>query len=329
MNKRTLPWRGSHDPYLIWISEIIFQQTRIKQGISYYRRFITRFPDLSSLARADEREVLKLWEGLGYYARARNLHETARYLWVQRRGKFPETFAGIRALKGIGDYTAACIASICYGLPYAAVDGNVYRVVSRLYADSTPIDTGAGKRHYRQLAQALLDPVNPGDFNEAMMDLGATCCTRANPACLLCPLQRFCLAHRNRSEINFPVKSRKLNRKKRFFHYFFILTDDQIWLHKRTGNDIWRGLYELPLLESAGPEFFSPAIRDPKLVYTQIHRLTHQDIRIRYYRPIEWTADPDFFDDEIIRVPVARLPEFPLPQPLKQFISGRLAELTG
>jgi len=177
-NGRTLPWRGSRDPYIIWVSEIIFQQTRIEQGTGYFLRFADRFPTLDSLAGAEEDEVLRLWQGLGYYSRARNLLFTARYIRENLDGKFPEDFNTIKKLKGIGDYTASCIASICFGQTHAAVDGNVYRVLSRLFADSMSIDTQAGKLHFKKLAQQLISRERPGDFNEALMDLGATVCNR-------------------------------------------------------------------------------------------------------------------------------------------------------
>lgn len=245
-NKRSLPFRDTHNAYLIWLSEIIFQQTRISQGLAYYEKFAEQFPTPTSLAAADEDEVLKLWQGLGYYSRARNLHAAAKSM----NGKFPTTYAGVRALKGVGDYTAAAICSMAYNMPYAVVDGNVYRVLSRVFGIETPIDSTDGKKEFAALAQKLLDKEHPGDFNQAIMDFGALICTPQNPQCLGCPFAKKCIARRNKQIDKLPVKEQKTKISERFFHYIYVEQGGYTWLHKREAGDIWQNLYELPLVET-------------------------------------------------------------------------------
>lgn len=245
-HKRDLPWRNTRDPYLIWISEIILQQTRVAQGLDYYLRFIKRFPSVAALAEAKEDEVLKYWQGLGYYSRARNLHSAAKSM----NGVFPSSYQGVLALKGVGAYTAAAICSIAYGMPYAVVDGNVYRVLARVFAVKTPIDSAKGKKEFAALAQKLLDHQHPGDYNQALMDLGATVCTPASPQCGLCPLASICQAVRLKIAESLPVKSQKNKISARFFHYVYVKHGSRIWLHKRGSGDIWQNLYEPVLIET-------------------------------------------------------------------------------
>jgi A/G-specific adenine glycosylase len=252
-HRRELPWRETNDPYKIWISEIILQQTRIAQGLSYYLRFIEHFPDVKSLAESEESEVLKYWQGLGYYSRARNLHATAQTIVNQYKGEFPADFKQIKALKGIGDYTAAAIASIAFKLPYAAVDGNVYRVLSRLFEIKTPIDSTKGKKEFFELAQELLDKKNPHLFNQAMMDLGAMICLPTNPICTECPLQLVCMSKQNGNYAEFPIKEKKTKQKDRYFLYLLLHEKGKIYLHHRTKSDIWKGLYEFPMVELNEP----------------------------------------------------------------------------
>lgn len=247
-NGRELPWRQTTDPYKIWISEIILQQTRVAQGWEYYLRFIQQFPDVFALAQAQEDQVLKLWQGLGYYSRARNLHAAAKSIALQ--GQFPIDYAGVRALKGVGDYTAAAICSLAYGLPHAVLDGNVYRVLSRYLNIDTPIDSTAGKKLFTQLADTYLDKQNPAIYNQAIMDFGAMVCTPSNPQCTTgCPLADSCAALAEGTVDTLPVKEQKIKLKDRYFHYILVETSDAILLHKRTKNDIWKNLYELPLIE--------------------------------------------------------------------------------
>ena len=249
-NKRSLPWRETTDPYRIWISEIILQQTRVAQGLDYYRRFIGRFPDVHELAVSDEDEVLKYWEGLGYYSRARNLHAAARQVMRDFEGRFPDTYEGIRSLKGVGDYTAAAIASFAYGLPHAVVDGNVYRVLSRLFAVDTPIDTTAGRKLFSALADEMLDRRYPALYNQAIMELGALQCLPRSPRCPDCPLFLSCEAVAAGAVDMYPVKSGKTVVLPRYFNYLVVHCGDDVFIARRDGKDIWRNLYEFVLIES-------------------------------------------------------------------------------
>lgn len=256
-NKRDLPWRHSTDPYIIWISEIILQQTRVAQGLDYFRRFTERFPDVLSLAAADEDEVLKYWQGLGYYSRARNLHSAAKTIRDVYGGQFPQTYKEVLSLKGVGEYTAAAIVSFAWNLPYPVVDGNVYRVLSRLYALDTPIDSTRGKRLFTELAASLLDPKQAGVHNQAVMELGALQCVPQHPDCPACPLSAKCQAYASGLVHSFPVKQNKTKTRDRYFHYFHIIYKGQTWLNRRSGRDIWNGLYEFPLIETDSPLDFA------------------------------------------------------------------------
>ena len=244
-NKRELPWRDSTDPYVIWISEIILQQTRVAQGYDYFLRFIKRFPNVTSLAEAGEDEVMKYWQGLGYYSRARNLHAAAKSM----NGIFPITYQGVLALKGVGEYTAAAICSLAYNMPYAVVDGNVYRVISRYLGIDTPIDSTAGKKLFAALADELLDKKHPAVYNQAIMDFGAIQCTPASPKCMLCPLADTCTALRTGTISKLPTKQQKIKITNRYFNYMYVRAGVYTFINKRSGNDIWKNLFELPLIE--------------------------------------------------------------------------------
>ena len=248
-NKRDLPWRHTTDPYRIWISEIILQQTRVAQGYDYYMRFMENYPDVFALASASEDEVLKLWQGLGYYSRARNLHEAARC--IAEAGGFPDTYEGVRALKGVGEYTAAAICSFAYGMPYAVVDGNVYRVLSRWLGVDTPIDSTVGKKLFAEAAHELLDKRNPALYNQAIMEFGALQCTPSQPDCLSCPLADSCMALQQGRVASLPVKQHKTKVTNRYFNYIYVRTGNDTWIHKRSGDDIWKNLYEPLLVETA------------------------------------------------------------------------------
>ena len=260
-NGRDLPWRKTSDPYRIWISEIVLQQTRVAQGMDYFRRFMERFPDVTSLAEAPEDEVMRCWQGLGYYSRARNLHEAARSM----NGRFPDTYQGVRALKGVGDYTAAAICSFAYQMPYAVVDGNVYRVLARYWGIDTPIDSTEGKKLFARLAQELLDPRRPALHNQAIMDFGALQCTPQSPACRECPLADSCQALASGQVDRLPVKRHKTQVTERFFYYIYVRAGACTYLHKRQGADIWQNLYELPLLESDRPLAEEEFLQWPRL----------------------------------------------------------------
>ena len=249
-NHRPMPWKGVRDPYLIWLSEIILQQTTVAQGTAYFEKFRERYPSVSDLAQAPSDDVMKLWEGLGYYSRARNLHATAKHIVDDLNGSFPTTYDGILKLKGIGPYTAAAIASFAYDLPHAVLDGNVYRVLSRFFGIETPIDTTEAKHIFTELANTVLDKNRSADFNQAMMDFGATHCTPAKPKCAQCPLNTECAALIEDKVAVLPIKSKKMVRRTRYFNYLVINEGDFVYIRKRTEKDIWQELYEFPLIET-------------------------------------------------------------------------------
>ena len=283
---RDLLWRRTRDPYAVWLSEIILQQTRIAQGTAYWERFMARFPDVRSLAAATEDEVLRLWEGLGYYSRARNLHAAARQ--IADLGAFPGTFEGIRALKGIGDYTAAAIGSIAFGLPAAVVDGNVYRVLSRHYGIDTPVGTSAAAKQFRALAQSLLPPERPGDFNQGMMDFGALVCTPRNPACPTCPLRESCVARQSGRVESLPVKKAGPAVTERYFTLIYLRCGGHTAIRRRGSGDIWQGLWEPLLLEHGEGETpqlpaWTAAGTLRKLKGGVKHALTHRLLTADFY----------------------------------------------
>ena len=250
IGQRDLPWRHSKNPYRVWLSEIIMQQTRIAQGLSYFERFINKYPNITSLAKADEQDVLRLWQGLGYYSRARNLLVTAKTVQTHYNGVFPKSYDELKKLKGIGDYTAAAIASFCFDLPHAAVDGNVYRVLSRLKANPAPIHSTLGKKFFTNLAQDILDKKDPGTHNQAIMDLGALVCTPKNPDCTSCPVQSDCLGYKSGNATDFPVKEKRTAVQHRYFNYICFQSSGNFLIKKRESNDIWRNLYEFPMIET-------------------------------------------------------------------------------
>ncbi len=245
-----MPWKGETDPYKVWISEIILQQTRVQQGLAYYERFIKAFPDVRSLATTPEQKVYKLWEGLGYYSRCKNLIASAKYIHHTLGGKFPEDYENILSLKGIGTYTASAIASFAFNKPYAVLDGNVFRVLSRFFGIVIPINTSEGKRIYTILAQQLLDKKNPGVYNQAIMDFGAVICKPASPLCLECPLKNKCVAFGTDKVSMLPVNEKIVRQKERFFTYLIARSAHKYYVRKRTEKDIWQNLYEFILIES-------------------------------------------------------------------------------
>ena len=249
--KRELPWRETQNPYFIWLSEIIMQQTQIKQGLPYYEDFVANFPSVFDLAKAQENDVLKLWQGLGYYSRARNLHYSAKYIVNELNGEFPQTYKGLLKLKGVGDYTASVIASICYNEPTAVVDGNVYRVLSRYFGIDTPINSSQGIKAFKTLAQTLLPKKNIGDYNQAIMEFGATQCKPQSPNCEVCPLNMKCVALQLNKILELPVKINKIKISKKHFNFLvFASNDNKTILEQRTGKGIWHNLYQFPLIET-------------------------------------------------------------------------------
>lgn len=325
---RVLPWRDVRDPYRIWISEIILQQTRVAQGYDYYLRFIHRFPTVEALAAATQDEVMQQWEGLGYYSRARNLHAAAQQVVAQ--GRFPTDYAGVRALKGVGDYTAAAICSFAYDLPTAVVDGNVYRVLSRYFGIETPIDTTVGKKLFAALAQELIVPDQAADYNQAIMDFGALQCTPRSPQCLLCPLNDSCAALASGSIESLPVKSKKTAVFHRYFAYVLVenpalSTDGEshLWIRRRPTGDIWAGLYEpllfeydhtptssevVAMLEEKG--WISSADTLTLIAEGLKHQLTHRHLHADAYHLRTAQSVPDGF----LSVPLSELFRFAFPK---------------
>lgn len=302
-NKRDLPWRHTQDPYQIWLSEIILQQTRIQQGWSYWERFVERFPTVQVLAEASEDEVLRLWQGLGYYSRARNLHYAAKQ--IAKMGHFPDTIDEIKTLKGVGDYTAAAIGSMAFHLPVAVVDGNVYRVLARYYGIDTPINSSEGKKLFQELAQSLLPPSKAADFNQAMMDFGAIQCSPASPQCSSCPLMEGCEAFRSGKVSLFPVKLKTIKIKTRHFHYYYIRFQNQVAMRRRSEGDIWQGLWEPYLEEENENGWLLNHLKDQGLAFSMNtlrtnvkHILTHRII-MADFTLVETNKKPSLPDEYI------------------------------
>jgi A/G-specific adenine glycosylase len=327
-NRRDLPWRKTKNPYLIWLSEIILQQTRIDQGLDYYLRFSEHFPTIYDLANEEEETILKLWQGLGYYSRARNLHFSAKYIVNQLNGKFPTTYAELLKLKGVGDYTASAIASICYNEPTAVVDGNVYRVLARYFGIDTPINSSKGIKDFKKLAQSLINVNDPGDYNQAIMEFGAKQCKPQNPNCAECPLNNSCLALQQKRINILPVKKNKIKIKHRYFNYIVINNDETI-LQQRKTKGIWQNLYEFPLIESndnlaieeliTSEQFeliFKGAKTSVKLHNQKpiIHKLSHQHLYTKF-----WIVESSkSFDNSI---PWDDFEKYPVPILIHNFVS--------
>ena len=286
-NKRDLPWREDNNPYLIWLSEIILQQTRVDQGLSYFNAFKTTFPTIKDLAHASEEQVLKLWQGLGYYSRARNLHLTAKLITDHYGGKFPNAYDALLQLKGIGPYTAAAIASIAFDLPYPTVDGNVYRVLARIFGIDVAIDSAPARKVFEAKAMELMDKQNASAFNQAMMEFGALACTPKQPQCDGCVFQQHCYAYAKGIQLDLPVKTKKTKVKHRHFNYFVLRHHHHVLLRQRQGKDIWKNMYDFPLLESSHP---IPIQQRPfKVDFTSKvykHVLTHQLITANFHHVI-------------------------------------------
>jgi A/G-specific adenine glycosylase len=327
--KRDLPWRKTNDPYKIWISEIILQQTRVIQGIKYYERFIESFPSVSALASANEDDVLKLWQGLGYYTRARNLHHSAKIIVEKYNGEFPKDYKTILSLKGIGNYTAAAIASIAFNLPHAAVDGNIQRVISRYFGIQTPIDSSAGRNEIQKIANNLLTENNAALHNQAMMEFGALKCTPRSPDCNLCPVRIGCYAREKMLVEQIPLKSKKVKQSHRYFYYFIFESKDFILLEQRKNHDIWKNLYQFPLIESkkelTDNEIFNLNLNSgfaetniTSISPTIKHILTHQIIHARFIH-IE-TKKSKMNDSEFIRVNKKDIYKFAVPKLLEQYL---------
>ena len=298
-NKRELPWRQTKDPYRIWLSEIILQQTQVRQGMPYYMSFVEQFPSVFDLAKAKESTVLKLWQGLGYYSRARNLHASAKYIANELEGKFPNNYKDLLKLKGVGDYTASAIASICFNEVTAVVDGNVYRVLSRYFGISTPINSSKGAKEFKKLAQELIDSNNPAEFNQAIMEFGATHCKPQNPNCDVCPFNRGCIAFNTNRILELPIKIKSAKAKKKYFNFLVLISEDnRTVLEKREGKGIWQNLYQFPLVETnknVNANVLEVLIKEHYLLdamsfdlslYNKdviIHKLSHQHLYTKFW----------------------------------------------
>ncbi len=317
-HQRELPWRGETDPYKIWVSEIILQQTRVQQGWEYYQQFIQTFPDVQSLATADEQEVLRLWQGLGYYSRARNIHHAAQQIMQDFGGSFPKNYEDIRSLKGVGDYTAAAIAAFAFGLPYPAVDGNMMRVICRHFGIREDITIPKTRKEITRIARQEMADADPALFNQAMMDFGATQCTPANPACDECPLRKSCYAYLNGMIQLLPVKVQKIQKRQRYFQLTMHLAGNRTILEKRVGNDIWRNMYQFPLTETEVP---TPP--QEHHVATIHETLTHQQIQADFYvKPCKRLPKLQAHQE---MVSLDQLSQYPMPKIMTLFIQKYLS----
>jgi A/G-specific adenine glycosylase len=297
-NSRKMPWKNEKDPYKIWLSEVILQQTRVEQGLGYYQRFVQQYPSIRQLADAKDQAVYKLWEGLGYYSRCKNLLATARTIVHEKAGKFPVTYEDILGLKGVGPYIAAAIASFAYNLPYAVLDGNVFRVLARVYGIETPIDSTNGKKQFAGIAGANLDKKRPGEYNQAIMDFGATVCKPMVPACIDCPMKKICVAFNAGLVNHLPVKEKVLQKKLRWLYYLLFEVNGKLLVHQRTGKDIWQNLYEfypfespveidwdeLKLKQWLKDQFGVTKYRLQQFSAVQSQQLTHQKIKGQFLR---------------------------------------------
>ena len=331
-NKRDLPWRENTQAYSIWLSEIILQQTRVSQGLPYYERFMAKYPNPVALANAPEEEVLKLWEGLGYYSRARNLQAAARSLRDDHQGKFPEDYTQIRALKGVGDYTAASIASFAFNQVKAVVDGNVYRVLSRLTADDTAINTNAGKKAFQAYADSFIDPEQPALHNQAIMEFGAMQCKPKNPDCKLCPFQENCKAYARGLVQELPFKKKKSYDKQRYLNYLHFAGNEKVILERRS-EGIWKGLFQFPLLEQEEPmnweeiheeirEHFQLDLNKEQVLSIPLpkHKLSHQTLHIKVWHIGDLDLESLDWDSGLILEEKERVFELAFPRPLRKYL---------
>lgn len=337
-NSRLMPWKGEKDPYKIWLSEIILQQTRVEQGLGYYNRFVSVFPNIEELASAQEEKVFKLWEGLGYYTRCRNLIATARLIANEYSGVFPDNYEKIRSLKGIGPYTAAAISSFAFDLPHAVVDGNVFRVLSRIFGISTPVDISEGKKTFSGLANELLDKKFPGEYNQSIMDFGAVICKPASPDCPNCIFKTQCWAFLNNKIAELPVREKRIAIKKRWFYYLVIKYRDEYVIRQRTEKDIWNQLFEFPLHES-GHELDAVSVLKnaektgllPRETYTlhgyspvERQKLSHQLIEGQFFS-IQLLKKPKAGKD-LLWVKMDQLNKYAFPRLISKYLEDTIKE---
>lgn len=335
-HKRDLPWRKTKNPYYIWLSEIILQQTRVDQGLPYYKKFVEEFPKIKDLAEADEEKVLKLWQGLGYYSRARNLHFTAKSILTKFNGTFPQEYEQVISLKGIGEYTAAAIVSFAYNKPYAVVDGNVYRVLSRYFGVDLPIDSSAGKKYFQDLANSLLDKNHAGEFNQSIMEFGALQCVPKNPTCNNCPFIDSCMAFSQNKIDSLPFKSQKTKQRDRFFNYLVITKKEELLINKRKENDIWQNLYDFPMIETSERTEENELVASEKWLYyfknqtvrikniskEYKHILSHQKIFARFWQ-IELDSFPSVLKENYIQISNQNLHEYAVSKLIDNYLKQR------
>lgn len=333
-NKRDLPWRRTKDPYRIWISEIILQQTRVDQGLNYYLRFLEKFPDIETLALAEEEDVMKAWQGLGYYSRARNLHESAKTIYNVHDAVFPSSYEEIRQLKGIGDYSASAISSIAYGEPHPVIDGNVMRLVARFAGITEPVKSTVGTKKVRAFLDEHFDRDLPGVFNQAAMEMGAMVCKPRQPLCDQCPLNDLCYALKHDQVNILPVMNKPNKPQVRYLNYLVILSGDgpgrSLWMRKRTGEDIWKNLYDFPVVEAdreLSPEEirkseewkkitgnFSPHIVQEKILAPYL--LSHRELRVKFFI----VESSDYFHQNFIKVPLSDIYNYPVPRLIENIL---------
>ena len=319
-NKRNLPWRNSDNPYFIWLSEIIMQQTRVEQGLSYYNKFISNYPTVQDLANASEEDILNDWQGLGYYSRARNLHAAAKFICNELNGEFPNNYESILQLKGIGQYTASAISSFAFGECKAVVDGNVYRLLSRVFDIDTPIDSTIGKKKFQQLADELIDCKRAGEHNQAIMEVGAMICSPNNPLCMECPLNELCLAKEKGTISQRPVKSKKVKVRKRNFHFLIYQSEGKTVIEKRTASDIWKNMYQFPLIEvdNTDKNDYSKPWKDASFQSEKItHILSHQKI-IAVFHHINHLPEQLNSNQQIILQ--ENIQDYPLPRLIDKYL---------
>jgi len=319
-NSRSLPWRKTKDPYYIWLSEIIMQQTRVEQGMEYYNKFVKNYPTVADLANANEEQVLNDWQGLGYYSRARNLHFSAKYVQEELNGQFPSTYKEIIKLKGVGNYTAAAISSFAFKEKKAVVDGNVYRLLSRVFDIDTPMDSSAGQKEFQNLADELIPDIDPDTHNQAIMEMGALVCTPKKPNCTSCPLDSMCHSLKNGTIENRPVKSKKTKVRDRFFHFLVYNDNDYTYIVKRTEKGIWQNLYQFPLIEIEPGE--SPKSNDKWQDQTSeseevIHKLSHQTIHAVFHHI---NGKPQEIRSNWTRIKSSNIQDYPLPRLIDRYL---------
>lgn len=340
-HKRNLPWRHTKDPYSIWLSEVILQQTRVNQGLPYYERFVSTYPTIADMAKADERDILRLWQGLGYYSRARNMHQTARYIAVELGGIFPDNYHSLLQLKGIGAYTAAAIASFAFGERVPVVDGNVYRVLARVFGISEDITTTSAKKTFASLAHQLIQSAtDPATYNQSIMEFGAIQCPPVAPDCLLCPLQRYCVAFQTGRQHLLPVKSKKAPVRERYFNYIVLQQQHptkglQLAMRERIGRDVWQHLFDFYLVETDEPKESWQELAPPELldvlsvsvvptgpVQTAIQLLSHQRIRARFYRLIIPFGPSEALPDELNWFTIKEVENLPKPVLITNYLQN-------